>query len=151
MKKGIKHLLNIPQVQRSSHTNSRVRDRAEKLEKRFKSVSVDSLTETNFDKRGNQMTQDPSLHNKAIALIQEAAFIGIIKKQTRDKYLQIAKTNLHTFNNIRDILKVEKQELVARYDYLLRHDKLATLEPEEYATLYKAKYLTEPPKSKQLN
>jgi hypothetical protein len=150
MRKSIKHPLNIAQVQRSGHSNLRVRDRAAKLEGRLKRVSPEKLTDTKISTRQSNhriMNNDPNLNSKASALVNEAIYIGLTKRALKDMYLTIAQTNPQTYNCLKEIFKAQKQELVALYDYYLRHDKLSTLDHDEYARLYRAKYLTEPPKS----
>jgi len=84
---------------------------------------------------------DLGLLKRAKALIEEAAFIGIIRAECKGHYINIGRSGTSTFNNLRDILSIEKAELVKQYDRLLAHNKLADLNPTEYEKLYRAKWL----------
>ncbi len=150
--KGIKHPLNIAQVKRSEGARTlgnKSWPHPKKASKPFRSVDQD-FSESSYPAQIiNQklMQHNDNLREKAAAIVNEAGFIGLIKPEHKQRYLSIALANRQAFTNLKEILKFEKQELVKRYDALLRHDQLSTLEWTEYEKLYKAKYLTAPSKT----
>jgi hypothetical protein len=90
------------------------------------------------------MSTQQRLREQAEAIVSEAEFIGIIRKEYRGRFMNIAQINRQALYEVKEILRMEKAELVKRYDELLRNNKLAELDQAEYEKLYKAKYLVAP-------
>jgi hypothetical protein len=145
----VKHPLNFSQVERSDihapMTRLKSKTRLQSVKIDFNGLRV--IESDDFKTLGNTNNKPMNtyrLREQAEAIIKEAVFIGIIRREYQGRFLNIALINRQALYEVKEILRMEKAELVKRYDELLRNNKLAELDQTEYEKLYKAKYLVAP-------
>lgn len=152
----VKHLLNFDQDERSEPnghvTRLKSKRSLERVKIDFNELRViESEDSKILDTENNKPMNTQRLIEQAEAIVNEAIFIGIVRKECKRNFMRIARVNFHCLYDLRDIFKIEKDSLVKRYDSLLRNNKLVELDQAEYEKLYKAKYLVAPKgKQKQL-
>lgn len=90
------------------------------------------------------LTAQARLDKKAQAILDEASFIGFVDREARQHFWKLATYSEVGFAEVKEILRIQKANLVKRYDHLLSTGKIHSLDQAEYTMLYKAKYNVAP-------